>query len=181
MSRILMVVLTAVFALAPTACEREKPSTSSAPAPAVNAAAALPSGLFLSSAPSDAKDVKDAKPTLKAGDRVVLVGRIGGSEEPFLAERAIFTLVDRCLKACKEGNPEDKCATPWDYCCESRKDITANSATVQVVGADGQPLKAALNGVNGLKPLATVTVVGTIARAEAESVVISASGFYVVP
>lgn len=164
-----------------SACDRGKPAGPAASAGSSAVPGALPAGLFLGAAPADPKEIKDAKPTLKAGDRVVLVGRIGGSKEPFVAERAMFTLVDRRLKACGEGTAMDSCETPWDYCCEAREDITANSATVQVVGPDGQPIKAELNGVRGLKPLAIVTVVGTIAKAEGGSVVVSASGFFVGP
>lgn len=184
MSKVLFAVPALMLAAALTACDQSKPAAGPAPAaPKATTAAAptLPASLFLAAAPADAKDVKDAKPTLKAGDKVVLVGRVGGSDEPFVAQRAVFTLVDRRLKACGEGNPDDKCQTPWDYCCESRTDITANSATVQVVGTDGQPVKAELNGQKGLKPLATVTVVGTVTTAEGENFVITASGLFVTP
>ncbi len=128
-------------------------------------AAALPSSLFLATAPADAKDVKDAKPTLKAGDKVVLSGRIGGSRAPFVEGRAVFTLVDHRLQTCAD-DPADTCTTPWDYCCEAPEVLNANMATVQVVNAEGQPLKAGLDGVHGLKPLAKVTVVGTVTQAE---------------
>lgn len=59
----------------------------------------------------------------------------------------------------------DECKTPWDYCCSEPKEIAAHSATVQVVRPDGKPLRAALTGVAGLKPLSEVTVKGTVARA----------------
>jgi len=187
MLRTFIVTSALAMSLAIMGCDRAKPAASSAPTartpsggtPAAPAGGALPQGLFLATTPADAKDVKDAKPTLKAGDKVVLVGRIGGSDEPFVAERAMFTLVDRRLKACGEGAEKDSCKTPWDYCCEAREEITANSATVQVLGADGQPAKAELNGVSGLKPLAVVTVVGTVAKTKGENVVVNASGFFV--
>ena len=178
-------ILTVVFAIALvgtlSGCDQGKPTTPVSSAGSSAMPATLSASLFLAAAPANPKDIKDAKPTLKAGDKVVLVGRIGGSDEPFVTERAIFTLVDRRLKACGEGTAMDSCKTPWDYCCEAREDITANSATVRVVGADGQPIKAELNGVKGLKPLATVTVVGTVATAEGENVVINVSGLYVTP
>ena len=56
-------------------CEKKE---AKAPAPAANAAA-FASSVFLASAPAEAKDIKDAKPTLKPGDKVALTGRIGGS------------------------------------------------------------------------------------------------------
>jgi len=181
MVRILITVHALVLVAALAACDRGKPAGGKAPQVSAGIPAALPPGLFLAAAPADARDIKDAKGALKAGDKVVLVGRIGGSEEPFVAERAIFTIVDRRVKACGEGTAMDSCKTPWDYCCEPVDSITANSATIQVVGPEGQPVKAELNGVRGLKPLATVTVIGTVAKAEGGNLVVSASGFFVGP
>lgn len=146
--------------------------------PAKPAAVTVPDSVFVAAAPADAKDVKAAKSTLKKGDKVTLVGRIGGSAKPFVAERAIFTLADKAMKACNE-NPDDKCKTPWDFCCDPRDVITANTVTIQVVDADGKPFKTGLDGVKGLKPLATVTVTGTVSSAEGGNVVINASGMHV--
>jgi hypothetical protein len=155
-------------------CDRKSEGTKTAATPA----AALPASLFLAAAPADAKDVKDVKPTLKAGDRVVLAGRIGGSRAPFVEGRAMFTLVDHRLQTCAD-DPADTCTTPWDYCCEAPDVLNANMATVQVVNAEGQPLKAGLEGVHGLKPLARVTVVGTVTQAEKGNLLIKADGIYV--
>jgi hypothetical protein len=156
-------------------CDRKAETTKTAAAPA----AALPESLFLAAAPADAKDVKDAKPTLKAGDKVVLAGRIGGSKAPFVAGRAVFTLVDPRLQTCAD-DPADTCTTPWDYCCEAPEVLNANMATVQVVNADGQPVKAGLEGVHGLKALAKVTVVGTVTQADGKNLLVKADGIYVV-
>jgi hypothetical protein len=175
-TRLLTVSLLAfVLAAGGVACSGKEES-SKAPKPA---AVSVPDSLFAATAPADAKDVKVAKPTLKKGDKVTVVGRIGGSVKPFVAERAVFTLADKSLKACGEDNPDDKCKTPWDFCCDPRDVITANTLTVQVVDAEGKPLKTGLDGVKGLKPLATVTVTGTVATAEGGTVVINASGLHV--
>ena len=48
-------------------------------------------------------------------DEVVLVGRIGGSEAPFVDGLAAFTIVDAKVPPC---SAEEGCETPWDYCCE---------------------------------------------------------------
>ncbi|MDP1661918.1 MAG: hypothetical protein Q8L55_08370 [Phycisphaerales bacterium] len=172
-------LLTLAAVLASTsACSKSDAPTK----PAAKAAVApLPGSYFLAEAPADAKDIRAAKRSLKAGDKVVLIGRIGGSEDPFVPERAIFTLVDKAMKTCDEGSDMDTCKTPWDYCCDPREQITANSAVVQIVGPDGQPLKAVLNGVKGLKPQATVTVVGTVSKAEGQNVVVNATGLFVKP
>ncbi len=141
--------------------------------------APLPSGFFLEKQPENAKDVSEVRNagTLKAGDEVVLRGRIGGSKEPFVAGRAVLTLVGRGIKACNE-NPDDKCSKPWDYCCETKQDILANSVTVQVVDAKGQILRTDMKGRRGLKELSELVVVGKVASANGKAVVINATAVH---
>jgi hypothetical protein len=144
------------------------------------AADPLPTGLVLAEAPAGAKEVLAVRKDAKQGDEVVLRGRVGGSKTPFVAGRASFQLVDASLKACGEGTAMDECKTPWDYCCSEPKEIAAHSASVQVVGADGRPLRAALAGAGGLKPLSEVVVKGTVAKAaESGVLVVNATGIYV--
>ncbi|HEX2839386.1 MAG TPA: hypothetical protein VHN77_14815 [Phycisphaerales bacterium] len=141
----------------------------------------LPSGFFVEQAPENAKDVSEARKegSLKTGDEVVLRGRIGGSKEPFVAGRAVFTLMGRGLKACNE-NPDDTCSAPWDYCCETKEDILSHSVTVQVVDAKGQILRTAMKGRRGLKELSEIVVIGKVTSADGKAVVVNASSISVV-
>jgi hypothetical protein len=139
-------------------------------------AEAIPAGLILAQAPEKATDVLALKQA-KAGDEVVLHGKVGGRVAPFVDGRAVFQVVDATLQSCKDI-PGDTCATPWDYCCDP--DINKKSASIQVVGADGKPLRANLKGVGGLKELSDVTIKGTVAQAgEAGPVIVNATGIYV--
>lgn len=158
-------------------CEKKEAAPPAA-ASAAKPSEALPSGLMLTAAPSDAKPVEEVKASAKVGDTVAVRGRIGGSHEPFVAGRAVFTLVGPGLKSCSE-NPDDKCATPWDYCCEPAKDIAAHSATIQVVNAAGAPVKADIKGQNGIKELSDLIIVGKVAQADAGTLVVNATGVYV--
>ena len=152
--------------------------SSTAPSPA--SAEALPAGPVLAEAPPGAKDVVAVRKDAKQGDEVVLRGRVGGSKTPFVGGRASFQLVDASLKACGECTALDECKTPGDYCCSDPKEIAAHSASVQVVGADGRPLRAGLAGAGGLKPLSEVVVKGTVAKAaESGVLVVNATGIYV--
>lgn len=171
----------AAAALALAACE--KPSGPSAQGRGgAGAAAVIPAAVFLSAAPGSALDVQAAKGAAKAGDAVVIRGRIGGGDAPFVDGRAMLTIVDPAIKSCDQMGDEDHCPTPWDYCCEPRDHLVAASATVQIVGADGRPLKASLKGQHGLEPLAEVIVVGTVAvRDEAGTFVVNATGVWVQP
>lgn len=139
----------------------------------------LPAGLFLTSEPAGVQDITPVKLDAKAGDKVVLRGRIGGSKSPFVENRAVLLLMDVNVPNCHE-NHNPGCPTPWDFCCAPREDKLAGSATVQVVGKDGSPLRAPLEGVKSLKPLAEVVVVGEVVRrGEAGDLVVDATGFYV--
>lgn len=142
--------------------------------------APLSTGFFVDKQPENAKDVSEARKagTIKVGDEVVLRGRVGGSKEPFVAGRAVFTLMGRGLKACNE-NPDDKCSKPWDYCCETKEDILANAVTVQVVDAKGQILRTDMKGRRGLKELSEMVVVGKVASADGKAVVVNATAVHV--
>ena len=106
-------------------------------------------------------------------------GKVGGRKEPFVAGRALMTVVDLTQTSCKEMEG-DHCPTPWDYCCVPQSELAPNLATVQFVGADGKPLKADLASVNGLKPLSEVVIKGNVVRAaDGQSLVINATGLYV--
>ncbi len=138
----------------------------------------MPAGFLLGEAPDAAPDVRDAKQGLKKGDKVVLKGRIGGSKDPFVKERAVFTLIGRGPKACNEI-PGDNCPIPWDYCCAPRSEITAHSVTVQVVDAKGAPLRTDIKGRWEIKELSELIVVGTVAEVRGDAIVVNATGVHV--
>ena len=178
MHRTALLVATLTLSLIALGCEQKPAATTAAPAPAA-APSAFPASLFLTAAPADARPVKDAKAAAKVGEKITLTGRIGGSVEPFVDERALFTIVDMRVPHCGQMGSKDHCKTPWDYCCEPADELAANSATIEVTGPDGRPIKSGLNGVHGLKPLATVTIVGTIADTADGNLIIRAEGIHV--
>jgi hypothetical protein len=139
----------------------------------------LPPSLLLAAAPADAREVAAVIAGAKDGDTVVVRGIIGGRKEPIASNRAILTLLDRSLKTC-DKIPGDSCPTPWDACCETSETIAAASATIQVVGQNGQPLKTTLSGVGGIAPSKDAIVVGKARRsADQKNLVIDATGIHV--
>jgi hypothetical protein len=177
MFRIISVCATVVaLGLFVAGCE-DRPTTSQpSPQGQSPSAGALPAGLMLAQAPADAKDVLALKQA-KEGEQVILRGKVGGRVEPFVEGRAVFQVVDASLQSCKDI-PGDTCPTPWDYCCDA--DVNKKSASIQVVGADGKPLRTGLKGVGGLKPLSEVTIKGTVAKAgETGPVIVNATGIHV--
>lgn len=127
--------------------------------------------------PNDAQDVIAARGTAENEQEVVLVGRIGGSENPWVDGRAIFTVVDHSLKACTEI-PGDNCPTPWDYCCATDK-LKSSTALVKIVGEDGQPVKTDARELLGVRELTEVVVKGKAQRDDAGNLTVLATGVYV--
>jgi hypothetical protein len=161
-------------------CDKSEPQvTTGGPAPAaVSAATALPVGFVLDISPDGAKDLAAVKAAgIKDGDEVIVRGVVGGSEKPFVDNRAVVQIIDPSVTTC-DKMPGESCATPWDACC-SPDDVKVKSATVQVVDAGGQPLKGTLEGVGGVKPLSEVVVRGKARTEGGKALVIDAIGLYV--
>src|SRR4051812_5805763 len=117
----------------------------------------LPAGLITSTSPTSPRDIVQVRKSAKAGEAVTLRGRVGGRKDPLVENRAVMTLVDMSLRTC-DKSPMEKCETPWDSCCEPADVVSANSATVQVVGSNGKPLRAGLAGAGGIAPGKEVVV-----------------------
>ena len=168
-------IAVAAIALGLAGCDRSEPKTEVAPQ------AALPAGLIVSAAPQDAKDVKALRQSAKQGDAVVLRGKIAGRKDPLAEGRAVMNVLDLSVATC-ENMPGDGCPTPWDACCEPKTDVAAGSATVQVNGTDGKPLKLSLNGAGGIAPGKQIVVAGTVSSAsDAPILVVDAKQIYVTP
>lgn len=143
--------------------------TDSAPDPA---AAGAPAAWLLAETPADARTVAEIKPTATEGDPVVMRARIGGRRDPMTPGTPVFVVVDPGLPSCADI-PGDNCPTPWDYCCEPRESLNANTATVQLVDTDADPIAA------GLQPLDEIIIVGTVGPRPSEQVLtIRATGVH---
>lgn len=140
---------------------------------------AIPADVFVDAMPGEVLDVQTLKADGPRKGEVVVRGRIGGRARPFVEGAAVFVLVDSNLKSCNELHG-DKCKTPWDYCCETPESIAANTATVQIVGDDGKPIRASAMGAHGLAPLKEVVVRGEIAEGgDAGNLVINVRSIHV--
>lgn len=140
----------------------------------------MPDGFFLAAEPEGSKFVEEVKKGAKKGDTVVVRGRIGGSLEPFVGGRAVFTIVGPGIKSCAD-EPDDPCKTPWDYCCETKSDIVLHSASVQVMDKSNKLMKMGMKGRGGLEELTDVSVVGKVTFADGKAMVVQATGVYVHP
>lgn len=157
--RLLVILLGCVFAIG---CDDRPSAETGGTAATASAAPALPADLFATEPLASAEPVADVRDA-QEGEEVVVRGRIAGRANPFTEDRAQFQLVDVSVPSCAD-NPDENCPTPWDMCCTDRKEVVANSITVQVLGPDGTPVRTTLNGIAGLQPMSEVAVKGTVKK-----------------
>lgn len=134
----------------------------------------LPADLFITSAPAEAVDVGDARKTAVEGKPIVMRGQIGGLAKPFAEKYAMFVVCDKRLVVCASA-----CSQPGDFCSVPRDQLMANMATIQVVDGNGTPLKASVQGLNGLRPLSEVVIEGTVAKKDNNVLIVNARSIYV--
>lgn len=132
---------------------------------------------LLDEEPEGATAVIQVREEANDGDEVVLVGRIGGSLDPWIEGRAAFSVVDESLRACSDI-PGDMCPKPWDYCCETDKLPTA-TALVKVVDESGALVKADAKQLLAVQELSTLVIQGKAQRDDAGNLTVLASGIFV--
>lgn len=136
------------------------------------------SSIELKTKPEGAIPLGEAKQSAQSGDKLIVLGQIGGTLKPFTTGYAGFVLSDEEVVFCDEME-DDHCSTPWDACCEDKEKLKANRASVQFVDAEGIPLSGGLKGVEGLQELEKVIIVGEVAlQSTPNNLVINASGLY---
>jgi len=161
-----------------TGCSRDTASQSEPEQPATETVTATAAAdLLLVSEPAGAGDVIAVRQQASDGDDVVVVGRIGGSENPWIDGRAAFSIVDNSLKACSDIEG-DGCPKPWDYCCETSR-LADASALIKVVDADGNLIAGDAKQLLGVRELSTVVAQGKAQRDEAGNLTVLASAIYV--
>lgn len=134
------------------------------------------SRFLLAAQPDGAQPVLAVRKQAKHDEEVVMVGRIGGSRDPWINGRAAFSIVDPSLKACSDI-PGDKCPVPWDYCCESN--VADSKALVKVVDADGKLVPVDARKLLSVQELETVVVRGKAQRDDEGNLTVLATGIYV--
>jgi hypothetical protein len=132
---------------------------------------------LLAAEPEDVQGVIETRQAAKDGDLVVVVGRIGGSSNPWVEGRAAFSIVDPALRACSDIEG-DECQQPWDYCCETDR-LPEATVLVKLVDAPGELVAVDARELLGLEELQIVVVQGQAQRDDAGNLTILASGIHV--
>ena len=173
---IVAIVAITIFSFT-VACDKAAPNAAN-PVAQNAGSTALPANLLVTEQPTGAMGVIEARTAAKTGDRVAVIGRIGGSRAPFVSSRAIFTIVDQSMKSCLETDEEEHCPRPWDYCCEDKKELAKSIASIEISDANGKPLALALESEGTFKPLMLIAVEGTLQSTEGGSFVVRAEHVY---
>ncbi|TWU05252.1 hypothetical protein CA54_59400 [Symmachiella macrocystis] len=159
-----------------TGCSTENASDQAGTA---RQASAEGTAYLTTTAPSSPLDIIPMRESVGRDEDVVVVGRIGGSHEPWVDGMAAFSIVDRSLAACTDI-PGDKCPTPWDYCCATDK-LPGSTTLVKIVDDKDQVISTDARELLGLTELQTVIVTGKASKDEAGNVTILARKVYVDP
>ena len=137
---------------------------------------AIPTRFYSEAEPAGAKPVADVYAAAKDGERVVLVGSVGGAAKVFVDGAAVFTLVDPSLASCVGDGMG--CATPWDYCCEDPDAMRKGTATIEL-REGAQVIGESPQGWRGLDHLSTVVVAGVAERDASGNLVVAAEQLHV--
>ena len=137
--------------------------------------AALPASEFLLTAePPGATGVAQTRESAEDGEPIVVVGQVGGQENPFVDGMAAFLIVDSSMPPCA---PDCGCPTPWDFCCDS-DELPAKKAMVRVVDESDQIVAIDARQLLGIKELTTVVIQGRAKRDEAGNLTLLADGVF---
>ena len=136
----------------------------------------LGKSLLLAVEPAGAVNVGDVLQFGSENENVLVIGRIGGSRDPWVDSLAAFTLTDVSLVACNEI-PEDPCPTPWDFCCEPK--LAANTLLVQILSDDGELIEQDARKLLGVDELDTVVIEADINKDDAGNITLVAKKLFV--
>jgi hypothetical protein len=135
--------------------------------------------LELKTKPDAPISVVKARESAKPGEKVVIIGDIGGRKPPFVDNRAAFILADETTITSCDKKGCGGCKTPWDYCCDEQDKIAKSILTIQVLDKTGKVIKTSLKGFLELKELSKIIVVGTYDKTSTkDNAIINATGIY---
>ncbi|QDS97052.1 hypothetical protein [Adhaeretor mobilis] len=131
----------------------------------------------LAEEPDDAVGVIAARESAVDGAPLVLMGRVGGSANPWIDGRAAFTLLDASMSVVAEGEDsgdDEMCL--GDCCAVDRQNCTT---LVKVVDAQGKLVPVDSRELLGLKEADMVVVKGTAQKDKTGNFVMLAKGVFI--
>lgn len=114
---------------------------------------------LLSEEPDGAVGVIAARESAQDGEPLVLVGRIGGTANPWIEGRAAFTLLDASMTVVAEGEDTAEGQICTGDCCATERLACTN--LVKIIDAKGQVVQVDCRELLGLKESDMVVIQGT--------------------
>lgn len=132
----------------------------------------------LNAEPDGAVGVMIAREDAQDQQEIALVGRIGGSKNPWIKGRAAFMVIDAAMTVIADGEEAADGQVCMDDCCASlRADCTT---LVKIVDERGKPLPVDARELLDVKENDMIVAQGIVERSEEEGTfVIAARGIYV--
>ena len=131
----------------------------------------------LAEEPEGAIGVIAARESADDGAPIVLVGRIGGSDRPWVEGRAAFTLLDASMTVVAEGEGGSEGEICTGDCCASER--AGCTTLVKVVDAEGKLVPMDARELLGLHESDMVVVQGTAQKDKTGNFVMLAKGVFV--
>jgi hypothetical protein len=131
----------------------------------------------LAEEPDDAVGVIAARAAANNGDPIVVVGRIGGATNPWVAGRAAFMLLDASLTVVANGTKPTENQICMDDCCAIQR--AASTTLVKVVDERGSVVAADARLLFGVAADDMVVVRGKVSKDEDGNFAVLADGIHV--
>lgn len=128
--------------------------------------------------PEGAMGVISAREETKDKQPVVLVGRIGGRENPWIKGRSAFMMIDASMQLVAPGTETTGNEVCTDDCCAGK--LKACTTLVKIVDDQGRPLPVDTRELLDAKELDMIVVKGVVNRDDEEGTfVLLAESVYV--
>jgi hypothetical protein len=127
--------------------------------------------------PDGAIGVIEARESAKHGEPIVVVGRIGGSTNPWIEGRAAFMLLDASMMLVANGTESAEGEICMDECCAAERG--ASTTLVKVVDDNGRVLAADARKLFGVTENAMIVVRGKANKDESGNFVVLADGIHI--
>jgi len=131
----------------------------------------------LADEPDGAIGVIAARQTANDGEPIVVVGRIGGSANPWIEGRAAFMLLDASMVLVANGTENAAGEVCLDDCCAAER--AESTALVKVVDANGKVLSADARQLLGVAADDMVVVRGKANKDNNGNFVVIADGVHI--
>jgi len=126
------------------------------------------SDYVLAEEPTGAIGVISAREETQDQEEIVMVGRIGGRENPWIEGRAAFMMIDAAMTVVADGAESAENEICMDDCCAG---LRAECTTlVKIVDADGKPLAIDTRDLLDVKENDMVVVTGKVQRDDDEGI-----------